>query len=117
MITDNFQGSADIELQANEIKVPYSFTFTVCSSATANDGHLPYGTNIASVVVYPYTVAGVAAPALISGTPTVMSNVVTVKLNWPGTAGTYKLTFVATLDNADATKIETDFKRIQAVNR
>ncbi len=113
-MSDSFQGTANITLQANDSKVPYSFTFTVCSSATANNGLLPYGTNISTVTVTAYDSALSPVLTIISGTPTVASNVVTVKLGWPGSAGIYKLTFVATLDNADGTKIEADFTRVYA---
>jgi len=33
---------------------PYTFTFPVCSSDTANDGSIPYGDTIATVVIEAY---------------------------------------------------------------
>ncbi|MDD5062778.1 MAG: hypothetical protein PHN44_10915 [Candidatus Marinimicrobia bacterium] len=116
-VVDDFQGTSSITLQANDTKVPYTFTFGVCSSATANDGMIPYGMNVSSIAVTAYNSDGTPNTSLISGTPTVASNVVTCKLNWPGATGTYKLTFVVTLDNADPTKREADFKRIYAIDR
>jgi hypothetical protein len=115
-MADSFLGRTNIELQAEDLKVPYSFTFTVCSSLSSNDGHLPYGTNISSVAVTAYNQNGVTTSSLISGTPSVTNNVVTVKLNWPGIAGNYKLTFVVTLDNGDASKLEADFTKIYAIS-
>lgn len=115
-VQDDFQGVSWISLQANDSKVPFSFPFSICSSATANDGSLPYGTNISSVTVAAYNSAGTAVTStMISGTPTESTNTVTVKLNWPGAVDIYKLTFVVTLDNADATKMEFDFKRVKGI--
>ena len=115
-MSDNFNlEQKTITLQPNDTKVPHTFTFSVCSSATANDGFLPYGTNIASVVVTAYNSSGTAVTAtMVSGTPSVASNIVTTKLNYPGASGAYKLTMVATLDNGDATEIEADFTRVIA---
>lgn len=103
MSLDNFTGTKDIMLQPNDDAVPYTFTFSVCSSSTANDGALPYGTNISSV-----------ADTEIVDSSSVNNNVVSVAMNYPTTngEGRYDLKFVATLDNSSV--LEFDFRRIYA---
>lgn len=110
---DNFQGRKRISLQPNDSAVPYTFTINVCSSTTANDGFIPYGTVVSSVSVKAYNASGTdITDTMIEGTPTVSNNVVTVNLNYPGATGEYKLTFILTLDSGAV--IEADFTRIDA---
>jgi len=114
MSLDDFIGTKDIMIQSNSDDIPYTFTFSVCSSATANDGFLPYGTNINSVVVTSKTSAGVAVLDLISEAATEAANVVIVKLQYPTTSGVgvYHLIFALTLDNGDASVLHAEFKRV-----
>jgi len=121
-MSDSFLGIKWIELFPGDVKVPYTFTATVCSSATANDGHLPYGTNMSEtaghLVVKGYTSANVLCTSdLINGTPTVSSNVVTCKLDYPteNGSGKYELTMTGKLDNGETFKTMV-FLRITAVN-
>ena len=116
MALDSFIGTKDIILQPSCSKVPYTFTFTTCSSATANDGHLPYGTNISSVVVTASKDDGTVATSDLINSSSVATNTITVKLKYPSTNGTgrYFLNFAITLDNVDSTVIDADFKRIYA---
>ncbi len=104
----------DITVQPATLKAPYQFSLPACSSASANDGSIPYGTNIASVVVTAHKSDGTAATGLVAAAATVASNVVTVKLTYPSTdSGTYHLEFACTLDNADATVLEFDYNRVK----
>ena len=115
---DDFLGIEWIKLRPGDVKVPYTYQVTVCSSATANDGQIPYGTNVSSIVVAAYTSANVSCTSdLIYGTPTVSSNVVTVKFDYPSEngVGNYEITIKCTLDNGETTK-ELTFLRIKAVN-
>lgn len=112
---DSFKSSDPIILQPNDLAVPYTFEFTICSSATANDGALPYGDSAASVAVTAHDEDGADKTSeLINGTPGLADNVATVALDYPDTsgAGTYHLTFVVT--TANGSKIEFDFNRIYA---
>lgn len=117
MSLDDFTGTKDIILQANSSAVPYTFTFGVCSSATANDGFLPYGTNISSVAMTAAKDDGTSATSDLIDSSSVASNVVTVALNYPSTngVGVYYLTFKLTLDSG--TILEADFKRVYAESR
>lgn len=113
----NFKTSGEISLQPND-NMGYSFTVTVGSSATANDGFIPYGTTVSSVVVIAYDKDDVNVTSeLIFGTPSVSQNVVSMQLKYPTTSGDgrYKLTMILTLDNGDVK--EADFDRVYARNK
>ena len=113
MSLDNFQGTQTIEIQPTTTKATYTFRFAACSSATANDGSIPYGTSVSSVVVKAYDEDGeVATTSLIVGTPTVAANVVSISFKWPGTAGDYKVSITYTLSNDDVDEV--DFARVSA---
>ena len=112
---DDFQGTERVLLQPTSADVARSFTFSVCSSATANDGFLPYGATIASVAVVAYDKDGtVCTSELIEGTPSLSDFTVTVLFDYPSTTGPgrYKITISATL--GDASVEEADFDRIVA---
>ncbi len=111
---NQWHGKDWIYLQPNDLDVPYIFRFTVCSTQNGNDGYLPYGTTISTVVVSASNTDGEDATAdLIHGTPSVSDNDVQVNLDYPY-AGDYKITIICTLDSG--TKIETDFSRIRCGN-
>lgn len=109
----DFQGTDQITVQPGDEQVPYTFTFTVCSSATANDGAIPFGTTVDSVVVSATMADGTADAELVDSSSE-SANVVTVKLTYPSTNGNgrYHLKFLITLDNVDASVIEFDFNRV-----
>ena len=108
----DFKEQGDIVVQPGDVKVPYAFNLAACSSATANDGAIPYGTNIDSVAVTAHKSDGTAATGLVFSSAE-SGNVVTVRLTYPSTAvGTYHLKFVCTLDTGDAV-IEFDFNRVK----
>lgn len=46
----DFSGNTLAYIQPGTAAYPLAFTFAACSSATANDGSIPYGTIIASAV-------------------------------------------------------------------
>ncbi|NOR27598.1 MAG: hypothetical protein GQ540_03605 [Lutibacter sp.] len=117
MALDNFQGTRDIILQTNSKDVPYSFTFTVNSSATANDGALPFGTNVSTAVVTAHIAETGVADSEIVANSSVGSNVVTVDMTYPSTNGVnwYHLTFVLTLDNGAI--LEFDYNRVYVEDR
>lgn len=89
-----------ITIQTNDV-MGYTFKFPICTSATANDGAIPYGRTIASAVVVAYDKSGnTVSSELISGTPSLDAVTVTVVLKYPASGdGRYKLTFKLTLDN------------------
>lgn len=110
----NVQGTDRIILQPTEQVVPYTFTFGVCSSATANDGAIPYGDSVSSCAVKAYDGSGDDKTSEIVNSSSLASNVVTVELDYPTTsgAGSYKLTFQVT--TANGVHLEFDFNRIVA---
>ena len=108
----DFIEQGDIVVQPGDVKVPYAFNLPACSSATANDGAIPYGTHIDSVAVTAHKADGTAATGLVFSSSEA-SDVVTVLLTYPSTAaGTYHLKFVCTLDTGSAV-IEFDFNRVK----
>ena len=113
----NFKTNGRINLQPNDV-MGYSFTITVATSTTSNDGYLPVGTSVSSVNVRAYDKDDVLVTSdLISGTPSVNNNVISMKLKYPVLSGVgrYKLTMVMVLDNGDSK--EADFSRVFALNK
>jgi len=95
-------------------RVTRKFYFPPAESATAK-GAIPYNTVVNSVVVTAYDVDGTDVTSLlISGTPSVAANIVTVVLTYPTAwgEGRYKLSFKLTLNNTDIENF--DFPGVQA---
>ena len=116
----DFKEVQDIILQPLDVEAPYSFSIPACTSATANDGGIPYDTTIASVVVTAHKQSdGSDVSSEIVDSSSVSDNIVSVALNYPSTSGvgTYHLRFALTLDNSDASVIEKDFNRVKARNK
>lgn len=114
MSGDSFQGVADITLQPGSAAAPYTFTFAACTSATANDGSIPFGTTISSVAVKAFDEGGTDRTSEIVDSSSNTTLVISVDMNYPSTtgAGRYSLEFVITLSNAKV--LECDFTRIYA---
>jgi len=103
-----------ITLQSGD-SIGYSFKFPIASSATANDGAIPFGRTISSVTVTAYDEDGNdVTTQLIEGTPSLSTVTVTAELKYPVTAGVgrYKLTFDLTLDNGWTREV--DFTTVYA---
>lgn len=114
----HFLGNNKIVLQPNDLDVQYRFDFTACSTATANDGFLPFGAQIISVELKSTdedktTVSGIVQGSIIQHSG---SSVVTT-LSYPSdlSEGRYFLTFILTLDNGSV--LEADFNRIEVIDR
>ena len=103
-----------ILIQPGDSKVPYCFTFTVCSSETANDGALPYDTTISSYTVsaHKHDSSDTSATTDIISSSSRSNFIITVYLKYPSTlgAGRYDLKFLLTLSNAAV--LEFDFNRV-----
>ena len=114
-MSDSFQKSETITLQPESATVPYTFTFAAASSATANDGSIPYGTTILGADVKAFSEAGadVTSDLVVSESNTTL--VVTIKLKYPITPGVgrYSLEIVLTLSSGGAV-MEFDFTRVYA---
>jgi hypothetical protein len=85
-------------------EISYSFKVTVNTSDTSKDGFLPYGRTVSDVSVVVTTEDGTTCTtAVIEGTPSLLSNIVTCVLKYPTDFGDglYKLKFQLTLDNGE----------------
>jgi hypothetical protein len=109
----DFSGDDTITLQPGDLK-DEQFTFSICSSATANDGMLPYGTTIASAIVTCHNEWGTANLEVIALSSAIGGDTVAVRLDYPAVEGpgNYHIEFNLTLD--DAQTLEFDFNRIYA---
>lgn len=105
-----------ITLQPNSAEVPYRFGFAACSSATANDGAIPYGDTVSDCVVTAHDEDGNNVDDLINGDASVNSDNVIVKLDYPSNgAGVYHLSFKITTTNGMVD--DWDYNRIRAEDK
>jgi hypothetical protein len=108
----NFSTVGQIIIQPYD-EIPYKFKFNPAPASTEK-GAIPYGTNITGVdvVVTDLTDGTDVTTLIITGTPTVSSNIVTCICKYPGYDGKFKFTFKLTLDTGS--KKEFDFKRVES---
>jgi len=108
----NFSTVGQIILQPYD-EIGYKFKFNPAPASTEK-GAIPFGTNIAAVLVEvtDLTDSTNATSFVIMGTPTVASNIVTCICKYPGYEGKFKFTFKLTLDSG--AKKEFDFKRVES---
>ena len=113
-MADSFQGVEDIILQPGSATVPYTFSFAACSSATANDGSIPFGTTISSAVITVFDETGTDKTAEMIASETNTATVLTITLKYPATAGVgrYSIEMLVTLDSGAV--MEFDFTRVYA---
>jgi hypothetical protein len=106
------QGNALIRLRPGD-ELTYEFAAAPCSSRTANDGAIPFGTNVSSILVKAYKADGVEATDIVSQ-QAVSSNIVSLVLTYPSTngGGAYQLRFALTLDNSEV--VNKRFNNLQA---
>ncbi|MBW2606136.1 MAG: hypothetical protein JRD05_00725 [Deltaproteobacteria bacterium] len=111
---DSFQGVESIILQPGSETVPYTFTFAAASSATANDGSIPYGSTISGADVTAFDKDGADRTSEMVVSETNTTTVVTISLKYPATTGNgrYSLEIVLTLSTG--AKMEFDFNRVYA---
>ena len=113
-MSDLFSTTGLISLQPGSATVPYTFTFAAASSATANDGSIPFGTTISSAAVTAFDAAGNDVTTEMVVSSSVSSPVVTVSLKYPATTGqgVYSLEMLLTLSTGAV--MEFDFTRVYA---
>lgn len=109
---DSFTGTKTIRLQPDSDAVPYTFTFPINTSATANDGAIPFGDDISSEAVKAFSEQGTDVTAQMVDSTSSTATIVTVALNYPTGPGRYSLEFVLTLSSGAI--MEFDFTRIYA---
>ena len=89
-----------------DIKI-FQWEFKVCSSATANDEFLPYGTTISAAALTCLGSDGTAVTSIFVGSETILSNVVSQKFTVPSEGvGTYTVYFKLTLDDGQVLNAE-----------
>jgi len=95
------EGHEVIQLRPGD-KITYEYDASPASSATANDGAIPYGTNIASIAVTGFKGDVDASSDLIQQSG-FSGNIVQVQLKYPATnkGGKYQLRIAITLDNGE----------------
>lgn len=110
----DFEGTDYIIVQPSDDNVPYSFGFSVCTAATANDGSLPFGTSISNytIAAHKHGTTDVDATTELIASHGRNALVVQARLQYPTTLGVglYHLKFVLTL--SDTSIIEFDFNRV-----
>jgi hypothetical protein len=113
-MADNFQGKDVVVLQPSDALIPVKFSTPVCTTASANDGSIPYGDTVASAIVTAYASDNTVVTTELIESSSVGSNIVTVVFNYPSTTGegTYRVKIVVT--TANGVDIEFDFNRIYA---
>jgi hypothetical protein len=118
----DFQGTKAIILQPGDVMVPYTFTWTVCTASTGNDGAIPFGHSISSVVTVVKHESGLICTTGILTTSSCSGGVVSLFMNYPTSSsgypvGKYHVTFTATIsDGATTYTKEFDFNRLLVKN-
>lgn len=118
----DFQGTQSIFLQPGDAAVPYTFEITVSSNSTANDGAIPYGHSVSSVVTSVHREDGTVVTTGIVTTSSETADVVTLWLKYPSSSGfqtgKHHITFTCTIADATTTYTrELDFNRLIVRNR
>ena len=108
-----FKGNDPIILQPNDANIAYTFHLDTCTSSTANDGKLAYGTTISGVTATATNSSGDTDTELIASTSLSTPDII-LTLSYPTTNGIdrYKITFV--LDISDGSTKELDFPIVYA---
>jgi len=106
-----------IYLQPHTVKYPLALAFPPCTSATANDGPIPYGSSVASAVLVTTDSTGTAVTDILDGVATVAANVVSCTLSYPATSGDGAYTLEARLTLDTGAVLPYDARRIIAGDR
>lgn len=113
----DFQGTKPIILQPNDVMVPYTWTWTICTASTGNDGAIPYGHTVSSVVTSITHESGTVCTTGILASSSHSGAVTTTFLTYPSSSGfltgKYHMKFTATIsDGTTAFVKEFDFNRL-----
>lgn len=102
-MSDDFKTDDQIIVRTGDDDVSYTFSFPICSSATANDGVVPYGLTITNAAVTAHKAStGIDATAALVSASALNGTVVTVDIQYPTALGTgiYHLVFLLTFSDA-----------------
>ena len=114
-MTDSFQNTKSIILQPGS-NVTRTFTFAACSSATANDGSIPYGVTIASAAVKAFAKDGTDSTTDLIVSSSTTTLVVSVRIKYPVTGGAGRYSLEIVLKFSDGETEEYDFNRVYAMD-
>jgi len=96
-----YRGNSELDIKI------FRWEFKVCSSATANDEFLPYGTTISTAELTAVGSDGTAVTSIFVGGDSLANNVVSQKFTFPDEgAGTYTVYFKLTLDDGQVLNAE-----------
>lgn len=117
MSGDHFQGYGYIELQPGDRNFPAKFLFNPASASTKNDGSLPYGSTLVSVVSTVKNIRNADATTSIISSSFISGNNVVVFLNHSSSVrdGKYILTMKIDFSVSGSTLVsskEFDFRRL-----
>ncbi len=112
----DFEGTKPIILQPGDFGVPRQWEFTVCSNSTGNDGGLPWGHSLSSVVTTIHREDGTNLTASILASSSCTGNILTTWLKYTtanAIPGKHHIKFTATIDMVTTSYTEEfDFNRL-----
>ncbi len=111
----DFIGTTDIILRPSAASLTRTFQITVCSSATANDGHIPNGRTISSYTAKIYTVGDTEVTSDVKSADSRSNFVITVKFKYSATyEGTNcYMVLVLTLDDSSVVPVRFELIRLK----
>jgi len=101
-------------IRPTDTAIAVKFLSEACSSSTANDGNIPYGTSVSSAVVTAYDDDDSVVADLVDSY-SVANNIVTVIMSYPSTSGAGKYSLRMTLTLSDASTQEERYDKIEAI--
>jgi len=112
----NIKGRTKVILQPDDTKVGITIRVKAASTATANDGYIPYGLTVSGVASTVYDEDGTDVTSDIKyANPTVSGGeYVKIELKYPTTNGEGRYTLSHLLTLSDGGTRELDFSRIYA---
>jgi len=113
----DFKGNYTLVIQPKDLKVPFNFIFSNCTTQTSNDGSLPYGAQISAIEAKIHKEDGTDITSEMVSSSAFAGLIVNVKLKYPVTSGPGKYHLTIKLTLADTSEIEFDFNRILATEK
>ena len=109
----DFKSNKKIILSPETSDKEVAFAFPAATSATANDGAIPYGTSPVSAVVECYTEDGTQVTSIFFSAPSVSGQNVNVSFKYPNEGeNRYYLRFIVTITGGKV--VERTFNRVFA---
>lgn len=107
-----FKQGGSVNIKPNSI-LTRRFAINPSTTATSNNGYIPYGSNVSAVDLIVYDKDDVDVTSeIINEVPALMNNIVTVVFKYPAESqtGRYLANFNITIDNGDTDTLQ--FHRI-----